>query len=77
MERRRLWERPSESHSHIMEQAVGQFYTFGCPTDRPCPGEQGLSVDGLRNILDGQSCHGSLFCEGSAMAPLWELAEAS
>lgn len=29
-----------------MEQAVGQFYTFGCPADRPCPGEQGLSVDG-------------------------------
>lgn len=29
-----------------MEQAVGQFYTFGCPADRPCPGEQSLNVDG-------------------------------
>jgi hypothetical protein len=34
------------------------------------------SDQGLRNILDGQSCHGSLFCDGSVMAPLWRLADA-
>jgi hypothetical protein len=95
-------------HFEFLQQAIGESNSFEGPVDRPCPGEQSLSIDGnavghlfqvrddlevqtasmrvrmlleafdqgLRNILDGQSCYGSLLCNGSVMAPLWRLVDA-
>lgn len=33
-------------HFEFLQQAIGESNSFEGPVDRPCPGEQSLSIDG-------------------------------
>lgn len=72
---------PSEQGFGVNGNAVGHLFQIRDDFEvqaAPMSGRMLLEAlnQGLRNILDGQSCHGNLLCKASVMVPLWILAEA-